>query len=203
LGFGFQMLEFFGIKSEMNRIGGGEALTHPEFETLAKYVVANWSRGGEVKTTVATNDILPQPVIEGVKYNGSPPNEKEHKPVMISPYDLGIPPEHGVNDVCRVATICGRGFDCHGFASCPYAGPIGRVLGIDPYNIDPVKFGLYEICKHCIHSLGPRRRRKLWESAQKGDIDFPTKTFAEGLKENQTNEPVVFERLEARIDASI
>jgi len=171
------------VEVTMSRIGGGEALLHPRFEEIAKAVLEHWSRNGEVKTTVATNGVVPRVKGLGLKYNCSPPSDKiKHRPCMVSPHDVGVEPEHGFDDVCRAAKVCGRLFDAFGFSSCPYAGIMGRVLDIDPYSAKPVEFGHYDICRHCIHSLGSRKKNELWTAAENGEIDFPTVTFREGMK---------------------
>ncbi len=181
LELGYRMMVKAGVQCSMSRIGGGEPLTHPDFVELTANVIEWWSNMGCVTTTVATNGVLVRTKGMGVKYRCSPPNDKRHRPVMISLADLGIDPEHGIVDECKVAKVCGRGFDCHGFTSCPYAGPIGRILGIDPYHPMPVSLGQPEICCHCIHSLSKRKREEIWDAADAGEIKFPTKTFQKGL----------------------
>ncbi len=197
---GHEMMKRAGVECSMSRVGGGEPLCHPDFEQLVKIVTEKWSQGETVRTTVATNNVLPK--IRGIKakYRRSPLESKQHNPVMISPADLGINPKYGIYNACRVAKVCGRGFDCHGFTSCPYAGPIGRVLGIDPYHLMPVMHGQPEICCHCIHSLAPKKQVKIWEQAKAGEIEFPTKTFNYGISiPKYIREKEKFIRLEERV----
>jgi hypothetical protein len=101
---------------------------------------------------------------------------------MLSPHDLGMHPVHGYVDSCRASRICGRLFDAFGFASCPYAGVIGRVIGIDPYQPYPTPYGLPDICKHCHHSLCKKDKEILWEAAKKGEIKTPTPSFERGMQ---------------------
>ena len=183
-----------GVRVSMSRIGGGEPTMHPQFEVMASLVRERWSNQGEVKTTVATNGVAKRPKGLGVHYRISPPDTKDHFPVMISPADLGFESTGGYITPCRVSKVCGRLFDCHGFAPCPYAGTIGRLLQIDPYHSHPVLLGTPEICRHCIHSLGKGLREKLWGDAKKGRIEYPTKRFTEAL----LYRPLDFKRFQER-----
>ncbi len=180
LRLGATMVRKAGVEPGRSKIGGGEALVHPDFVELTKMVRREWTRPGG-KTSVATNGILPRPRRLGVRYILSVPKQKQHFPVMISPADLGLEIVQGVGVPCSAQRFCGRLFDAFGFSFCPYAGTMGRVLGIDPYGTSPVLPGREEVCRHCIHGLPGKIKRGIWKDAVKGRIEHPTKTFREGL----------------------
>ena len=179
-----------GINIGLLRVSGGEPLMHPDFEKICLLVKDLF---GHTKFIVCTNTVIKAPKMEGIGYRRSPPGWKEprHEPCMISPADLGIEPILGFKLGCSVISRCGRLFDTYGFAPCGNAGCIGRIVGIDPYDVNPVLFGKKEMCKHCIFSLHMPMRRELWDKARSGEIEYPTKAYREGIK-RQLNNPTTF-----------
>jgi len=198
LRLGLEVVKKSRVHIKQCRITGGEPKVHPSFEELAKYVLETWGDKGRIRTSVSTNMVLKNPRGLGVRWQKYPMAEKNHVPVMISPYDLGKHPVRGYTTYCRVQCRCGRLFDKFGFASCPYAGPIGRVLGIDPYQSMPVLYGRPDICRHCVHSLDRWDRLKIYKDALAGKIEFPTKTFREGLERFKA-EPTEFKTFQERV----
>ena len=111
-----------------------------------------------------------------------------HIPYYASPYDLGIEPTHGFADACSMASGCGRSFNAYGFTPCMQYPHIGRLLGRDVHSAHPKFLGDFEICKHCICSLSRVRRLKLQKGIVEGKVEYPTKTYREGI-ERETEHP--------------
>lgn len=173
-----------GIIVNKVRITGGEPTLHPDLAGICKAVNETWRT--ERQTVVLTNHTLPLPDLTGTKarysWGSDTPKNELHRPWTISPADLGLKPVVGYNGkACWVQRGCGRLFDRYGFGPCVLAGAMGRVLGIDPYESMPVLFGREEMCMHCICSLRRNKQWQLWGEASRGELDFPTKTYLDGL----------------------
>lgn len=201
---GFEVLKAAGITVNKVRLTGGEPLCHPHFVKCLEAVRRTWGHDYIFKRNsrvcVFTNNILHRPTVEGFRYNynddrfkkGEENLSQRHKPYCISPADLGLKGECGTTRYCHRQYSCGRLFDAFGFAGCVFSGPIGRVLGIDPYS---AKFQLKakeEICRHCIWSLRTGHALQLLLNAEQGNVEYPTKTYKEGFERWESEGPPVF-----------
>lgn len=172
-----------GINPNKARITGGEPTLHPDLPGICRIVREAWNP--TLRIVVLTNKTQPLVLIQ--QYNAryswdGPEKAQRHRPWMISPVDLGLQPKKGFNGQdCWVQRGCGRLFDTFGFAACVFAGALGRILGLDPYQPLPVLEMGAGFCQHCICSLPRGKQWAIWKAAQQGELAFPTKTFAKGL----------------------
>ena len=152
---------------------------------------------------VFSNGIKDRPSIPNTRYRVAAPTleEKEvkHTPPMISPLDLGLTPSRGFNGYCHRQRACGRLFDCYGFSFCIFAGAIGRVLGIDPYKPHPVLDGNIDICGHCPFTMGVGGAFKLFDDVNQGKIEYPTKTYREGIQRIKREGHIKFPKFQERL----
>jgi len=175
------------IRVSRVKVTGGEPLVHPDVKEICHTIRELWPsyKSDGVFIIICTNGILRRPRIRGVSVSTSP-LPKKHVPFTLSPLDMGISPVgNGYERMCRVQKLCGMSFDVFGFNFCPYAGIIGRILGIDTYSPTPVVHGDKRICQHCIYSVPTGKRWKIQQKALAGEIKFPSPTFREGLERNQ------------------
>ncbi len=208
LRLGWEAVQRSGLTVEKVRMTGGENLLHPEFEPCMNYINSTWAKnyvGDEDKprTVVFSNGILPRPSLFQVRYNYHKDVKgkiEAHTPPMISPVDLGLTPKRGTGRFCPRRRACGRLFDCHGFATCIFAGAIGRVIGVDPYKPYPVLDGIKEICDHCPWSMGVGGGLNLMQDAVAGKFEYPTKTYAEGLKIVKSGKGIVIPKFQERLN---
>lgn len=182
------------------RLSGGEPTLHPNFRDLEKHVRDSWKY---LKIRVCTNKGEDFEKSEGIEYRRSLVSKRKirrHTPALYSPDDLGFcvskrkPLTH-----CRVYRRCGSLFDVFGFGFCIKAGVLGRLLRIDPYSNVPV-FGKQlnmDICRHCPYVLSKKERRETDKKIVRGEIEYPTKTFVEGL-ERDKREPFLFKTYRER-----
>ena len=185
------------------RVTGGEPTLIDDFKGMFEFIKRVWR---PFVVRVYTNGILPLPW--GEKRIGSvmrpmPMDRKKerHVPFYISPADLGIAPKLGFSRACRITTSCGRSIDAYGFSPCLMYPGIGRVLGRDLHYAHPKLLGEEDVCRHCICSLPKGEQRGLQERAKRGDFEYPTKTYREGI-EREKEEPVKFENFFDRIGRS-
>ncbi len=184
------------------RIGGGEPLMHPQITECCKAINENWKCRLPVLFTNGTLGHLDKSLmyckVSPVTEAKCGWRKRVHLPPMISPMDLGLQPELGFTKPCKIMNKCGRLFDAFGFSFCPNAGIRGRLLGIDSYQPRPVLLGIPSMCQHCIFTIASRRKRsQLWEGAMNGKIEYPTKTYKEGLK-RALEEPIKFKKFQER-----
>ena len=187
------------IQTNKLRIVGGEPTMHMHLKECLELIVKEWLGNRKI---VSSNGILPVPNVKGIRYKYSPiggRRKMNHLPVMISPFDLGIEPKIGFEDPCGQSRYCGRSFDTYGFSPCPNAGPMGRLFGIDPYHSEPVLLGMREMCQHCIYSVGKKVMHKLMREVIEGKINYPTKSYKEGLK-RQLDKPTFFKKFRERVN---
>ena len=177
----YEILKEHGIKTKTIRVSGGEPTMHPQYEKCIETLKKHWEYD---KFIICTNTLIDSN-IKDVKHRKSPPGWKEprHESWTISPDDLGIQTPKQIPISCIVMKRCGRLFDSHGFGPCGNAGPIGRVLGIDPYSTTPVIQGhSADMCKHCIGVLNKNQRNAIHNDVKKGKIEKITKTYREGFE---------------------
>jgi hypothetical protein len=199
-----------GIRIEKTRVTGGEPLRHPDFIECMKIICDKW-RGDFVlegehriqhKIPVFTTvEDRPAPPRGTWRYRPSPsePTERDFQPPMVSPLDLGMEPIVGVEIECERQYGCGRLFDAHGFHFCIYAGAIGRVLGVDHYSAKPILKGTKDICGHCPYSQGVRGANKLWRKVTVGHVEYPTKSYREGVERCKSEGPPSIPKFQERM----
>lgn len=198
LKIGGELVKQYGVQDGWLRVSGGESLLHPEVKECCRVIKEFWNGS---KKTLFTNGIISVPKGLGIRYIVSPPGigkKTQHTPPMISPADLGIEPVLGFTRSCAMQSKCGRLFDAFGFSFCPYAGCIGRILKIDPYQSRPILMGLPSMCEHCLWSLSKVDRLRLSEDVKNGRLEYPTKTFREGV-ERHKEEPIKYKKFQERI----
>ena len=152
LELGYQRVMEAGIKIKKVRITGGEPLLHPEFSKCLEMIGRTWNSRYGGRTVVFTNGLIKLPPVNGWRYNVSGVGTEKDSHMlfpMVSPADLGRQPDCDSGRLCRRQHGCGRLFDAFGFSFCILAGPIGRMLGIDPYAGRPVLDMQKDICEHC------------------------------------------------------
>ena len=200
---GYKRVQQSGIDVAKVRISGGEPILHPRYEDAICLINDTWNtwpreHSDRQWVTIFTNGIRPSPLKDGVYWKHRVSGTKEEKseffwPTMLSPHDMKLEPKHGFDGVpCLRAKSCGRLFDSSGFSFCVFAPVIGRLLGIDPYKAMPVLDGMFEICRHCIYSVGYRQSLKLLEAARLGKIRHPTRTYRKLIR--SVKEPAQFPR---------
>ena len=188
-----RILKFYNIQISLLRITGGEPTLHPLLKECCEVIANKWESHLNV---VFSNGQIPVQKIKGMHYSISEIGDIKkvnHKPPMISPFDLGIEPVFGFTIPCTQMNRCGRLFDTYGFSYCASAGSIGRLIGIDPYHSKPVMLGIPEMCQHCPWSLSKSVRVDLAEKVKEGKIKYPTNTYREGL-ERQLDDPFFFKK---------
>jgi len=201
---GYEVVVKSGLTIEKVRITGGEPLLHPRFAELMTFINETWNKGyvrGRTRTAVFSNGLTPLPDVPGCRFCVSKLDAKHthHSPPAISPADLGMEPVSGVDgSYCHRQRGCGRLFDAFGFSFCVFAGPIGRVLGIDPYSPTPNVDGTYEICRHCVFGVGIKKAFKLFAQVHSGELGYPTKTYREGFDRWENDGPPKFKRFQDR-----
>jgi hypothetical protein len=194
---GGRILVHHGIRVDYVRVSGGEPTVHPQFDECLSELLSGWTDS----ILVCTNAIKPIVRRRSVKYRKAPPGwrkRRRHQPCMVSPKDLGLRPVMGYNRPCGVTRRCGVLYDRHGFAPCGNAGCIGRVIGVDPYRKRPVMLGTKELCEHCVFSLPPVVKYRVWADVRSGVIEYPTETWRRGVERSE-REPVVFHTIEERV----
>jgi len=198
---GYRRVVASNIQVEKTRVTGGEPLLHPQFVKAMELIGRTWNKDYDVRTAVFTNGRIdfPKPTNGGWRYNSSAKKGKfdGFRSPTVSPEDVGLGLEivNGVDRDCSVQKGCGRLFDAFGFAPCILSGPIGHLLGIDPYSSQPVLRGNPEICKHCPYSL---RSKSRWELFEKGKTCGSTKTFQRAIEGAKKKELIRFTRFEDR-----
>jgi hypothetical protein len=184
------------------RITGGEPLMHPNFDECINYINQTWNSKATIRLVVMSNQILPRRPLRKLRYRGFTSQEQKiaaHEPPMISPKDLGLSPIYGTDIICSGQRGCGRLFDPYGFSYCVYSGPIGRVLGIDPYQTYPVLQGQQEMCEHCTYSLDRKVAVKLFQQVRDGKLEYPTKSYKEGVARIKDGVNVDFPKFQERL----
>jgi len=195
-----RLLKKYKMRIRRLRISGGEPLLHPEFSVRFQLIREAWN---PAVIRVFTNDTLALPW--GKKYIGSilrpismDLKKIRHVPYYASPFDLGISPESGFSSACAMSSSCGRSFNSFGFTPCMQYPHIGRILGKDVHSSHPKILGDVEICKHCICTLPRRKRWEVQLGIKNKTIEYPTKTYREGIareKEQPTKMVDFLERL--------
>jgi len=180
------------------RVSGGEPTMHPQFEKCMD-LIADWDKQ---KFILCTNGIQEKPIKHDIRYRISKPGRRKrqkHTPPMVSPFDLGMKIPKRPPIYCIIIHRCGILFDAHGFAPCGNAAPLGRLLRRDPYDTKPVTAGFdMEMCKHCYSILSKEERNELSVEIKAGRLEYPTKTYREGL-ERDKEEPFVFKTFKQRL----
>lgn len=171
------------------KISGGEPELNPHIDEICQIIAEQLK---PQKLWILMNGKLPGP--DGVHAKINPLPKTNHDPFLVSPIDCGLE-EHQVIHACLNRSQTGGAFDCHGFTFCALAPLIGRLLRINPYSPHPIFDQDYRICRHCPLSMNQTGRARIFEMALKGECDYPTKTFREGLKQYH-EEPFVIPRLE-------
>lgn len=198
LEIGWQRAKEAGLQVEKVRITGGEPLLHPQFVDACRIIGDTWNKDYGGRTLVFTNRKDSLPKTEGWRYRGgSLTGKKIHQPPMISPADLNIKGSCGVDTYCHRQRGCGRLFDAFGFSFCIFAGPLGRLLGIDPYEARPVLKGDPRICQHCVFAAGVKTAFALFAKVRDKQIEYPTRTYRKAL-ERLDNRPISFPRFQER-----
>lgn len=184
------------IRIRRLRVSGGEPLLHPQFVLLFHMIEELWK---PIVIRVYTNNTIPFP--SGVDHGYAtirplPINQKEirHVPFYVSPADIGVEPKQGFLDVCKMSAECGRSVNAFGFTPCMQYPHIGRMLGKDVHAARPMLLGDLEICQHCICSLSKRDQRWIRLKVADGKIDYPTKTYREGIV-REREQPTVMKSL--------
>jgi len=187
------------IRLRRLRISGGEPLLHPQFVTLFRMIEKFWK---PIVIRVYTNNTIPFP--PGINHSTTTmrplsidQKEIKHRPFYISPVDIGIEPKQGFLNACKMSAECGRSVNAFGFTPCMQYPHIGRILGKDVHSSRPMLLGDLEICQHCICSLTKREQRKIRLKVADGTIDYPTKTYREGIareREQPTTMKLLLER---------
>lgn len=191
------LLRRYRIRVRRIRVSGGEPLLHPRFKDMCKLIKEEWDPG---VMRIFTNDTKGQPKQgRGTTYRTISIADKvgEHRPQLISPADLGVSSRQNYAG-CGIRSSCGRCFDTYGFACCGQASVLERVLGVDTHSAYPVLQAVPELCRHCIFSLGRRSQRRLWNAVWNGEIEYPTKTYREGIK-RERNAPLERKRFLERL----
>lgn len=184
----FLAQQHLGGRLGVVKLSGGEPLLRPDLRQLCDVVIQEWNPSHALK--VCTNGTLAVPDWKDVYFRRSLVHRKVHYPFAVSPFDLGIPQtELGWKTPCRPQNFCGQGFDAFGFQACPFAGIIGRVLGIDPYCRHPVLMNIQEICAHCVYSISPRIRDRVEKAITRGEVDYPSETYREGIARCREDAP--------------
>jgi len=178
-----ELLKEHKIQVALLKVTGGEPTIHPQFVELCNELKGWVGEKGAVR--ISTNKAARDPRLDSSFKSRATPGKdqqviKRHVPVLVSPTDLGLDTSYMFN--CKMMTACGPMFDVFGFAYCQRAGPLGRLLGIDPYKTMMTTEVIPEICKHCPQSLTKTKSRKILEAACNGEIEHPTKTWREALK---------------------
>ncbi len=194
------LVKSYELKITLLKVTGGEPTLHPHLAQICR-MLADWTIG-ERMVRISTNKTRREfPGIAGIGLRRSPVKtfggskirtEGIHQPNFLSPVDLRL--ESSCVARCRLMQRCGLVFDAFGFTFCHYAGPVGRLLGIDPYGPEPVTKRNKEICRHCIHSLNKPTCRRLWLAVEKGELEHPSKTYREAMK----REPITLTRFRDR-----
>jgi len=156
------------------KVSGGEPTILPHLSALLQI----FSQSANIaKIVVQTNGIHKINLPPDCRYKVSTLKRKRHMPHLISPTDIGIEWQYGVEQPCRVQRRCGRGWEAWGFTSCPVGGTYGRLVGINPYTDTYQHKGNPDICKHCIYSVEPAVQLALRTAAMNGYLQSPTKTL--------------------------
>jgi len=204
---GWEIISQSGLDLEKVRITGGEPLMHPNFEECMIYIRDTWKNRCTRLMPIFSNGIIQGPKISGCRYKLEPINPDKivsHTLPMISPLDLGITPTRGFESGARITYChrqrsCGRLFDCYGFTFCIFAGAIGRMLGIDPYSPYPVLDGNIDICGHCPFSMGIAKYFDLSVIAKDGGMEYPTKTYREGIQRIKEQGHIKLKKFQERL----
>ena len=180
------------------RVAGGEPTLHKNLTECCDAITKYW---GLKRAVVCTNAIIDYP--KGISFRNvesSPEHFRKdvHKPPMVSPVDIGLDPVLGFNRLCKFSHRCGALFDAFGFSFCPKAGAIGRLLGIDPYQAEPVLLGNENICKHCPYSLPEELRMQVSSDVRNGIIEYPTETYRNAIRKCKEN-PMKFKKFQDRL----
>lgn len=186
---GYKRVVASNIKIHKCRVSGGEPILHPQFQECMDIIQKTWNKDYRAKTCVFSNGIKTPPHSNGWRYRVAEIKDKysHFQPPMISPYDLGMEPKHGMKNECRRQNGCGRVFDAFGFSFCIFAGVIGRMMGIDVYSPTPIIEGREDICKHCVFSQGIKKAFVLFKGVNSGKIEYPTESYKNALIENKKN----------------
>ncbi len=179
------------------RISGGEPMLHPRVVECCKAIKESWNGDRLFFFTNGTFKLIKD---LPVTYRVAPPSDWKKKsfgPPMISPMDLGLQPMYGFTRPCDMMNKSGRLFDAFGFSFCQHAGTTGRLLGIDAYEPRPVLLGIPSMCQHCIFTVPRKKQVELWQAVRDKKIEYPTKTYKEGLK-RALEEPIKFKKFQER-----
>lgn len=182
------------------RLTGGEPTMHPQMREIVREIQTTWQ---PTQMTVVMSNLTKKSRPNIGEFNarychGTHRTKIEtHQPWMISPHDLGIKSQVGVEHDCFIQKGCGRLFDAFGFSFCIFAGAMGRLLRIDPYSNAPVLCGREDICKHCVCSLYRSNTWAVWKRAAAGEIKAPTKTYQDGIAAFK-EKPFTFKKFEDR-----
>jgi hypothetical protein len=165
------------------RVTGGEPLLHKEFQKAMRIVCDEWNNSNQGRTVVFSNGILPLPSPKGWRYRVSkdPVGERFNQTTMISPADVGLPFHYKSALMCFRQKGCGRLYDAFGFTFCIYA-----------------LVGPPDICRHCVWSCGVKRAFKLFEAVHQGELEYPSKTYREGIARCKGEGPPKFKKFEER-----
>ena len=179
-----RLLSLYKIRIRRLQISGGEPFLHPAFLDRFQQMKDSWK---PLVVRIYTNGTLASPW--GKKRVGSTlrlismdDKKTMHVPYYASPFDLGISPVHGFSSACARMSACGRSFNAYGFTPCTQYSHVGRILGRDVHSSHPKILGDVEICKHCICTLPPKKRGWLRAEIRKGGVEYPTKTYREGME---------------------
>ena len=184
-----KVLMFYSQSIDKVRVFGGEPLLHPEVKSICNAIRHYWQPKRYMG--VFTNGIY-RNNMEGIYSKIRPVDKKEHIPIMISPYDLGIFSDIGFTKQCAFQNKCGNSFDCFGFTSCAMAPSFGRLFGIDVHHWAPVLFTDPNFCRHCLWSLGSSKQRVIKKAINNGEIEYPSDTFRKALQDRVLYQPKRF-----------
>ena len=177
-----KLLRSHSIRIRRLRISGGEPLLHPDFVYMLHLIREVWK---PLVVRIFTNDTISFPSGIDPRHTMRPIDMEQkrirHIPFYISPADLGMEPKHGFLDACKMSRECGRSVNVFGFTPCMQYPHIGRMLGKDVHFSRPKLLGDLEICQHCICSLPKHEQRTVRSKIVNGKIDYPTKTYREGI----------------------
>lgn len=161
------------------RVSGGEPLEHPEFSAVMEAMKPITAKS-RVRISTARKTGLPD-LPEGFRFHVAPPVIKNHMPFMVSPEDLSI---RATKDTCKVPQTCGLSYDKWGWCFCPIGSVMSRTIGPNVHSDVPMQNKMdWDICKHCIYSLGMEARHAIQQDVMKGNIKLPSPTFAKVIDE--------------------
>lgn len=162
------------------KVGGGEPCLNPNIREILDLICrTRFVPRLQLMSNWPSDDLLySHPKLTQKR---SPVESKWHYPVFISPVDIGLEVNPADFPKCEKLSKCGIAFDSYGFTFCAISGTLGRLLGINPYSRAPRHEMDWNICRHCIETLGWRRAYEVGDQADRGEIKEPSPTYAAGI----------------------